>query len=591
MLNQKFLQLCLVASLLLSFNVLAEGQLYFLATTATQGATSSAGQGAKVVYLRWDTLEGQLPADIVSIKLYRDDQLLLDKPVDEKMSETEIAGLYQSAEQEQRLFNTVSRLKENEIASGNDFQVSQYAQRILERLNDKDGYYSGMASKLDFNLALARYRAYIDRPEPGTYTYTLEAVDVSSQTATLGKLVLDTTQDRSVLPVSDFKRVRQSQCDVPERAKDDYTVSLDWAAPGVNNITDKLASNIFVSGYDLYRTTVNLDSAITVAPDLDIALLAAGSSHNDRGEVQIAGLEKVNTLPLMLNAEKGGDFEWMETYDQLQKAGLKRGDRRAYYLVPIDFTGHYGATAKTIVIVPDLLRPAAPWDVTFFADEANNEMHISWDKIDLDNFLNAYSTHYRFCNMLTAETDGVLEYVARDEYCETATHRKINLNVVGYKVYRFDNFQMANNFVDSDGDGIANLIERLPDANTPEDQKLNMQCDYSVQPQIAIDFLVQATKLPNEPLRLSQVTEELLEGTDRNRIIFRDTEPQLNKNNVYWYRIAAVTGGDNLSLLTPPLRAIFPDRTLPPKPEITITHPAQVANGCQVMVEKDSTAA
>jgi hypothetical protein len=590
MLNRKFTYLYLLFCLLVPIQALAQGQFYFLATTATEGATSSSGQGAKVVYLRWDVLEGKLPADVVSIMLYRDGELLLDKSINEVMGENEIADLYRYASQEQRLFETISRLKEVAIANGNDFNVSQYAAAIRASLTDDNSYYADMASKLDFNLAQSRYRAFIDRPAAGSYTYTLEAANAFAEKATLGKLTLDTRINRSVLPVSDFKQVRQSQCDVPERAKDDYTVSLDWAAPGVTNITDKLASSIFVSGYDLYRSSANLDAAVTVAPDKDIAQLAASSTHNERGEVEIAGLEKVNTLPLMLNAEKGGEFEWMETYDQLQKAGLKRGDRRAYYLVPIDFTGHYGATAKTIVTVPDLTRPATPWDVTFFADEANNEMHISWDKIDLNNFLNAYSTHYRFCNALTAEADGVLEYVARDEYCETAVHRKISLDVVGYKVYRFDSFQMASNFVDSDGDGIANLIERLPDANKPDDQKQYMQCDYSAQPGLGIDFLVAANKPVDQPLRLSQVTEELLVNTDRKRIVFRDTEPQSNKNDVYWYRIAAVTANDSFSLLTPPLRAIFPNRTLPDPPNITITHPGSVMNDCQVVAEKNPTA-
>ena len=586
MLKQKFTYLCFIISLILPLHVAAEGQLYFIATTATEGATSSSGQGGKVVYLRWDVIEGRLPNDVTSLKLYRnvsssigDGEVLLEAPVGELMEESEIKKRYQRPDQEQRLLSTVSRLKENAIANDIDFNVSQFATEILNNLNDPKGYFPNMASKLDFNLALARHRAYIDQPGNGTFIYTLKAVNAFADEAIVGKLTLDTAIDMSVLPVSDFKQVRQSQCDVPERAKDNYTVSLDWAAPGVNNVTDKLASSIFVSGYDLFRTTVNLDAAITVAPEKNIAQLAASSPHNNRGEVQIAGLEKVNTLPLMLNAEKGGDYEWMETYDQLQKAGLKPGDRRAYYLVPIDFTGHYGATAKTIVTVPDLTRPATPWDVTFFADDANNEMHISWDRIDLNNFLNAYSTHYRFCNALTAEDDGVLEYVAKDEYCETATHRKISLDVVGYKVYRFDSFQMANNFVDSDGDGLANLIERLFDNGKQEDQKQYMQCDYSVQPPIGIDFLVQPTKLPNEPLRLSQVTEELLPNTDRTRIIFKDTEPQLNKGNVYWYRIAAVTASDSFSLLTPPLRAIFPERTLPAKPQVSITHPGKELSG------------
>ena len=62
MLNRKFLQLYFLVSLLLPLSAIADGQFYFVATMATEGATSSSGQGAKVVYLRWDVLEGDLPA-------------------------------------------------------------------------------------------------------------------------------------------------------------------------------------------------------------------------------------------------------------------------------------------------------------------------------------------------------------------------------------------------------------------------------------------------------------------------------------------------------------------------------------------------
>jgi len=44
-------------------------QFYFTAISAPQGSISIAGQSANGVYLRWGVLEGQLPADVVSLRL------------------------------------------------------------------------------------------------------------------------------------------------------------------------------------------------------------------------------------------------------------------------------------------------------------------------------------------------------------------------------------------------------------------------------------------------------------------------------------------------------------------------------------------
>jgi len=543
MLNRKVIHLWFLACLFISTDIFAAGQFYFIGTTATEGATSSSGQVNKVVYLRWDLIEGKLPSDIVTIQLYRDGDLLLSVSPDEVMSESDIAKLYESPHQEQRLLTTISKLTENAIANGQSFNVSQYAQQIRNGLDNS--YFAGIASKIDFNIARARNRAYIDKPTLGVHSYQLVAINAASATATLGAMTIDTRIDREILPVTDFTQVKQAQCGSPESGLDHHTVALDWASPGLTNITDKLASSLFVSGYDIYRTTTNLGVGVTVAPVRDIALLAMAAPHNQRGEVDLAGLEKVNDLPLMMSANKGGNPEWVETRNQLEDAGIKPGDRRAYYIVPIDFTGHYGATTATVINIPNLLRPAMPWDVTFYADEAEQTMHISWDDVNDTNFINNFRHNYNFCNALTAKTDGVLNYVPRGEHCLTATQRQINLDISGYTVFRFDTFEEASKFTTAD------------------------KCDSA-------------------PIVLSSVTnQELLSGASgqesiRKRVIYQDDQPSINKSTVYWYRIASVSKSNRSSLLTAPLKALFPIRDLPDPPNVVITHPGRIISGCTV---------
>lgn len=567
----------IVVLLLTPLAVWAEsGQFYFLARTAPVGSLSEAGQNQEGVYLRWDALEGELPADVEQLRLLRDGETLLEVGANEVMSEDQIAALYQGGAQQRRLLETVTQLQEAQAGAGQSFSANGFASLVHDRLTSDTGAdtnWAFLASRSDFNIARARHRGYFDQPGRGTFTYELLAVDAGGETARLGRAQVDTTSLRQVQAPDRFEQVTQARCDAPEYAKDHYTVTLDWSAPGAGLVTDRLASHLFVSGYDLYRTTDNLDISVDEAPTRNIAALAASADHDSRGQVQIDGLEKVNDVLLTLSPD-GNDQtpEWLETHEDLRNAGLKPGDHRAYYLVPRDFTGHYGPTIGTMVTVPNLTRPAKPWDVRVFADNSPDDpdknIALSFDRVTLRNYLDVYEDNYRICNRAGAAQTGVLYYVGKNESCQEDTQRSLRLDVTDYKIYRFESFEAASQFSDSDGDGVADADER----------DLGMQCDPGAQPARAESALVETTD--------SNPSVETLPNSGRERIRFQDTVPASETNRetgrVFWYRLAAQTADKRLSLLTSPQRALFPERELPDSPTVALERTAEELISCSL---------
>ena len=66
---------------------------------------------------------------------------------------------------------------------------------------------------------------------------------------------------------------------------------------------------------------------------------------------------------------------------------------------------------------------------------------------------------------------------------------------------------------------------------------------------------------------------------------FQDQVPASERDTVFWYRVAARTPDGNLSFLSPPERAIFPNRELPLAPTIRATHLGSDHVGCEIAVD------
>jgi len=554
---------------------LAESPFYFVARVAPEGSITQAGQSQQRVYLRWDLLEGSLPDDIVSFSLRRDGELLKTFPARGVMDPVQIRTLYQGPAEQRRLLETVGQLMEEALLDNNIavFDADHYATRIHDRLGN-DTFWGHLASRMDFNLAIARYRGWHDEGlAPDEYTYELIAHSNEGQTRRIGLANVDLREPQQILAPRQFDQVEQSSCDLPD-FRDHYSVALNWAMPGATNQADRLANQLFLAGFDLYRSIDNVSSA----PVRNLAVEAAMLDHDERGWPQFTDLERVNDTLLTITPDDNALVpEWLETRTDLLAAGLVPGDTRAYYLVPRDIAGQYGTSVETLVTVRDMSRPPAPWGVRPFLNESQQRVELTFESPSITGYQEAWGRDRQFCNPMTAEQDGFLEYVADDKDCVTDTPRRVQMKINEYLVYRFENYRDASAFKDSDGDGIPDSDEWADsdDDGTPDidGREAGLQCN------------------PSKPfegfrIKVSQETESL-PSIEQVLLIDDAGDPVNNKGDVYWYRLASRSDSGRLSLLSEPVRVNFPDRTLPDPPMVEVTQPGTEMCGCTVETQQD----
>src|SRR5690625_5191843 len=334
-------------------------QIYFVAQVAPVGSLSSPGQQQQGVYLRWDVLEGALPPELQRFQLERidgvngaDSEILLDVAANEMMNDAEIAALYQGPAQQRRLLESLAWLQEQASTEQPPVAITRanFAQQIRDRAQDP--LWSTLASRVDFNIARARHRGYLDLDAgSGQRTYRLYAVNGDNARVLIGQAVVDPSEITSVSPAYDFRQIFQAQCDAPEAAKAHGVVALTWNHGG-NNETDRFANSLLIAGYDLYREEhPPQGSPITNS----IRQLAAAHGHDQTGTPQLPGLVRVNQQPIMISGRPDNDPDFIQTLETLEDtaaAGLKPGDQRVYHLVPRDMTGNYGPSISYLVTVP-----------------------------------------------------------------------------------------------------------------------------------------------------------------------------------------------------------------------------------------------
>ncbi|MEL7448497.1 MAG: hypothetical protein AAFN78_04765, partial [Pseudomonadota bacterium] len=424
-----------------------------------------------------------------------------------------------------------------------------------------DPFWATFASRIDFNVARARHRGYLDTGVgPGTYEYELFAVSGSGQSVRVGSAMVDTTTTQPLPPARDFSQLDGfGRCDAPEAFKEHGAVLLTWK-PGANGPADRFVESLTAAGYDLYRTVDNVDSV----PSLDLALLAAGAPHDANGNVAIAGLEKVNDQPIVFSGEAETETTndgWNSPYAQYMQSateaaaeGLNPGDSRAYYLVARDYTGNYGFTTGTLVTIPDLAPPPPPWGIRVERNEATNAFKLVWNHVAVRSYYDNFQYARTYCNLDTARLEGELRYVREGESCDTGAQIPVSLDVASYAVFRFDNEAEAARFSDRDADGFADSLERIPHPDFPDLTLPGTACDAA-------------------PVKggawIADVGAEnaLLRPSGRYVIEFADDVPALDRGSVYWYRVAAIGTGGNVSSLSAPVRGFFPNRDRPSRPD------------------------
>ena len=587
--------------LLLSFGGLtaarAEGdQLFILAWAGPAGSISQAGQAQTAIYVRWDLVEGILPADVVRFRLYRGAARAMDVAVNSVKTADEILTLYAGAAQERRRNELIDALNRSRTAGevtpvtvGNFHTVlsAKLAASVGGGAAQKEAMaFAHLMSRMDIDVAVARGRAYIEsEPPAGTLTYRLVGVNADGAEVTLGTTTANRALRISPRAPVDLIQVRElGRCDAPDEALSHGTVALDWGHPGSGG-AETLASAVQIAGYDVYRSTA---ACGPVVPPRDLRAEAALRAHDAAGRLTLAGLERVNDRPVMISGRpapgpdgvrrehtaKGFNHafsQFMESRDALETRGLHAGDPRCYYVVARDLAGNYGDTARVAVEVTNASTPPAPQAAEVFpfnADgDADDRLLIRWDHLDVPAFHREHGDR-TYCNLETALASGRLTYVSRDEKCGTG-ESETYLNVDRYLVYRFDEQAQAQQFADSDGDGYSDTDERtvLPPTAGPlatfQTTAPGLACSPGASPPGAPNHRV--AEIAVNPATLHALT------TGRRVLEFSDTVPAQTgvagegKDNVYWYRIAAVGRNGRISELGPPVRGVFPLSAKPPR--------------------------
>lgn len=553
--------------------VQAQDPFYFIAKPAPNLSPGS-------VLLRWDLAEGgNLPADILQFRLLRDGELIAQRPASALMSPGEINALYRLPGARRHYLDTLTALKQ--VARNDDavpdFQVGAFATAVSAQLA-RDPAWALLAARRDPVIALARNRAFLDTPPPGAHRYELLAENAAGATRRVGLLELDTRQNTQVLPPLAFRQAVQGECDALEAGRDHAAVGLTWSPAGGPAVADRLATQLFTAGYWLYRSSENLSPEAALVPR-DLAAEAQGQSPGADGKLVFAGLEPATDLLLSIDGDDTGAAVFVETRRELERVGMRPGDRRAYYLVAQDFTGALGPTVAAMVTVGDASRPPPPWDINVYADAARNEMELRWSDIGFGSYVNLFAGRNRICNAADAQRSGRLRMVGPNEVCEVGVPREVRLDVAGYRVYRFDNFQQASQFVDHDGDGVSDADERraIAAGNLPA----GAQCDASRKPASApVRLVADSAKVA------SQVPVVALPNAPYPVARFRDAVPAQAKGEVSWYVIHSVTGDGRVSPPSRPIRAIFPDRALPPPPDVRVLQrdPSGRCDACELEV-------
>ncbi|MEM9553656.1 MAG: hypothetical protein AAGC60_05305 [Acidobacteriota bacterium] len=500
-------------------------------------------------------LEGDLPEGLDSFQLTRNGQVIATLPAHGSMAANEITALYDGPHNERRRLEAISLLNEETPAA--PIAAEDLGEAILDRVLSNPAR-AWLASRLDVNLALARYRGFRDAVAmAGSYEYELLGLFAGGEIRPFGWLSVEVDGVADGIAAAEgFSQVSLGRCDAPEGEKDHATVALDWDHPGANS-TETYAWSLRIAGYDLFRS---VDELVGVPAPVDLTALAAAAGHDADGRVQIPGLEQVNSQPIVISGSadtvdmySGLDpafAQFMETQPELAAHGLEPGDRRAYYLVPRDQSGNWGETTAIAVSIPDREAPPAAWSVRAFPDQVNGQVRILWPDMTVGAYYERNQHRRTYCNLGTSRTDRRLEYVGEDELCEDRQPLGIDLAIAEYRVYRFEDSGRSATFVDRDGDGFHDGEERS------RFDEVGSACDPSL-PDPGL------STLENNLVAALSPEEATVRQSGRRVMEYSDPTPAGDLGSNYWYRIAAVDESGNVGPLSIPVRGFLPDRSAP----------------------------
>ncbi len=523
----------------------ASNQIYFGALTVRNQATSS-----MMVLLEWGPMEGSVPGNIDSFNIYRKvgggNFAKIATVTNGLVSSGQLQVFFNEpgeTRQKEEIINWLTAAYPDENPGSGNFAGILHS--ILDPADQKHNpTQAHFLSRYSRDVARSRGLAWLDKVEvpAGSISYMITGVYANqSETGPLGRTTVDTTAESILPPPQDFRQVLVSGCSVLRRQIDHGRIYLNWEVPST---PEEMPSRILIYGYDIYRLE-KPDPGTCPAYDLRTSIPSE--------------LVKINSIPVIASGNTSG--EGLDSYQAVDEGDFLAGGRAlepgttyCYYLVARDLAGNYSATAgPEEMTVPDLEGPVMPWGVEshreMVTDPQTQEIHprltLVWDQVNNINYLNEYGEGKNICGSSTTEVC----YVANDESCQDARPVCVDLEVQDYLIFRFDNFQDASKWggADSDNDLWPDEVETEPENGTDV-------CD------------------PYSPGSLPNVLSSIIPQDDSSHIrvldtgkklmFFRDPAPQPN-NLVYWYRVAARDLNGNLSIMSPPIRAVLWDRSQP----------------------------
>jgi hypothetical protein len=563
---------------------------------------------AQGVFLSWDAVEGKVPADVLRLRLRRGATVLAEfdphSAADAVLPAAAIqgpTGFYDAACTTWRCREQARNLCEIAAAEArgpNDVprtctpaEVAAVRPNVGVVMHDRltrlmtalpleqktlgpTRAWARIAARQDVGVALAARRAFIDTGAPaGPVTYTLEGVvDLTGAVAPvrLGEIVVS-ADPMVVGPADALRQIPPSEfsrCDSPEAGLGHGTVALSWDHPGASaGRASRYLAELTVAGYDLFRRT-GACGALAVVPQRDPV----------SGAPRLAGFERVNGAPIMISPNGVGEgpfrnVQYLEDIKSLAEDGIDPGDQLCYVAVARDVTGGFGAPASVDVTVPSLLPPPAPWnlqvvaipggevdDVTETVFRKDEHLALSWDAVDVPNYVRHLGGGVALCNAASAMADAKVRAAQTPGECSGDAATTVPLDVEGYLLYAFDSARDASAFDDPDGDGWANTFDiSMADAATPVSVDPD-RCLPDPAPPVATPGYFAPQLIP------ASAATRAADG----RVLFSIEHPvgAADKGQERWYRIAAIArGGLVRSTLSPPVRAVFPDDTKPPRPQ------------------------
>ncbi len=528
--------------------VQASGRMFF---SAMVEPNEDMGNQPVQIVLHWGPLDGKIPAEIATFRLYRSqndgpNSLIAEiEYTPDSVDSTAVEQLVESDLSWRRteLINSLQTIRNGEEPAIDANNYASFLHTILTDNGQYAPFQKMMLTKHFPAVAMALGRSYIDRDvSPGnSYVYMLTAVDeTDAESNPLGQTdALDPTSVTQLPAPGNFQQVLASGCDGLRKGVDDKLIRFTWDVPAG---PAEFGRSIQTLGYDIFwaasdQSSVNLSNGIPTE------------------------LHKINPEPITVSGPSAaGGLDGFLAMDRGENhIGLhpewKRGQTYYYYVVPIDILGRYGGTSDVLeATVVDGQPPRAIWGVATTEVQAQDPMGflsprlaLSWDRMDGVNFVREYGLDKTICS---ADKQQICFVQGKVSCKETGKFTCEDFDIDRYAVFRYDTPEeaMFGNGMDSDGDLWIDALE---------DELNTDSCDSASHPagdspglvvELAADDPVHEIEISPGHVKISYV--DMAIGPDQ-------------RSKVFWYRVVALDSAGNAGPVSPPIRGILYNRTQP----------------------------